>query len=74
MRRLTLPAALAIAAAFTASLAACAPNPIVARDPVPAPGPDAAYTCGTRPFVLGAQMTNCEPVLRERQVVVRAKG
>lgn len=70
MRRLTLPAALAVAA----SLAACAPNPIIARDPVPAPGPDAAFACDTRPFVLGAHMTDCTPVAREPRVVVRAKG
>lgn len=70
MRRLILPA-LALAAA---AVSACAPNPIIARDPIPAPGPDAAFACDTRPFVLGAHMTDCRPVAREPQVVVRAKG
>ncbi|MGY2049796.1 hypothetical protein [Methylobacterium sp. JK268] len=54
--------------------AACAPNPIVARDPVPAPSPDEAYRCRSRPTVLNGFWTDCDPVLREREVVVRSKG
>lgn len=73
MRRPILHAA-AAACLLAGGLAACAPNPIVARDPVPAPGPDAAYTCDTRPFLLGAQMTGCRPAPVEQRVVLRAKG
>ncbi|MFE1601872.1 hypothetical protein [Methylobacterium sp. ID0610] len=54
--------------------AACAPNPIVARDPVPAPGPEEAYRCESRSAVLNGYWSTCEPVLREREVVVRSKG
>lgn len=71
MRRLSLmSAALLLAAAASA----CAPNPIIARDPVAAPGPDAAFACDSRPTVLNAFRTDCTPVARERQVVLRAKG
>ena len=70
MRRLILPAALVLAA----PLAACAPNLIVARDPVPAPGPDAAFTCNSKPLVLNAFTTNCTPAPVAPQVVLRAKG
>lgn len=54
--------------------AACAPNPIVARDPVPAPGPQEAYRCRSRPTVLNAYWTDCEPVRREPEVVIRSRG
>ena len=70
MRRLNLLAALLL----TAAAAACAPNPIIARDPVPAPGPELGYVCDSRPIVLNGFYSNCNPVAREPQVVVRAKG
>lgn len=70
MRRLTLTVALALAA----SAGACAPKPIVARDPVPPPAPGLGYSCNSRPTVLNAFYSTCEPVLREPEVVVRAKG
>jgi hypothetical protein len=70
MRGLTLTVALLLAG----SAGACAPNPIVARDPVPAPEPGLSYVCDSRPFVLNAVVSNCEPVHREPQVVLRSKG
>ncbi|KQT11784.1 hypothetical protein ASG40_07125 [Methylobacterium sp. Leaf399] len=70
MRRLNLTVSLLLAA----SAGACAPNPIVARDPVPAPGPGVAYVCDTRPLVLNAMSSTCEPVERQPQVVLRRKG
>lgn len=70
MRRPTLTVALLLAA----SAGACAPNPIVARDPVPPPTPDVGYACDSKPLVLNAFDTRCEPVVRPPQVVVRAKG
>ncbi|GJD44265.1 hypothetical protein AFCDBAGC_2131 [Methylobacterium cerastii] len=70
MRRLSLPAALLLAAAASA----CAPNPIVARDPIPAPGPDAAFACDSRPLVLNAFETTCKPIARQPVVVLRSKG
>ncbi len=71
MRRLNLPAAL-LAALALAATAACAPNPIVARDPIPAPGPQDAFACRSRPLPLNAFRTNCEPVAPEP--VLRSKG
>lgn len=70
MRRLSLTVALLLAAAGSA----CAPNPIVARDPVPAPGPDAAFACNSRPLVLNAFDTDCTPIARQRPIVLRSKG
>ena len=70
MRRLCLPAALCLAAAASA----CAPNPIIARDPIPAPGPEAAFVCDSRPMVLNAFKTECTPVTRQPVVVLRSKG
>lgn len=70
MRRLLLPAALMLAAAVSA----CAPNPIVARDPVPAPGPDAAFVCDSHPLVLNAFDTSCKPIARQPTIVLRSKG
>jgi hypothetical protein len=70
MRRLTLAVALVLAG----SAGACAPKPIVARDPVPAPTPGTGYVCDSRPTVLNAFYSTCEPVMREPSVVVRAKG
>lgn len=71
MRRLNLPAAL-LAALALAATGACAPNPIVARDPIPAPGPQDAFACRSRPGLLNTFRTNCEPVAPEP--VLRAKG
>ena len=68
MRRLNLIAALLLAAAG----AACAPNPIVARDPVPAPGPQDAYACTSKPLPLNAFITDCKPV--PAAPVLRARG
>ncbi|HEX8418030.1 MAG TPA: hypothetical protein VF641_10555 [Methylobacterium sp.] len=70
MRRLKLLAAISLAGAAVA----CAPNPIVARDPVPAPSPELGYACDSRPTLLNAFHTNCDPVSREQRAVVRAKG
>jgi hypothetical protein len=70
MRRLTPIAALLL----TVAASACAPNPIIARDPVPAPGPADAYTCRSRPMPLNAFITNCEPVPTAPQVVLRSRG
>lgn len=71
MRALKLIAAFAL---LGAAAAACAPHPIVARDPVPAPSPDEAYVCTSTPLVLNAFHTNCEPRIREERPVLRSKG
>lgn len=71
MRRLNLPAAL-LAALALAAAGACAPNPIVARDPIPAPGPQDAFACRSRPLPLNTFTTNCDPVAPEP--VLRSKG
>ena len=73
MRRLNLPAAV-LAALALGAVAACAPNPIVARDPIPAPGPQDAFACRSRPQVLNSFDTDCEPVRRAPTVVLRSKG
>ncbi|MDP4002088.1 hypothetical protein [Methylobacterium sp. NEAU K] len=70
MRRLNLIAALLLAAAISA----CAPNPIIARDPVPAPGPMDAYRCDSKPLPLNAFMSDCRAVPVAPQAVVRARG
>ncbi|MBE7245020.1 MAG: hypothetical protein INR63_08720 [Actinomycetospora chiangmaiensis] len=70
MRRLNLIAALLL----TSAAAACAPNPIIARDPVPAPGPTDAYACRSRPLPLNAFTTGCEPVPATPPVVLRSRG
>lgn len=70
MSRLSLTIALALAG----PAGACAPNPIVARDPVPAPAPGLSYACDSRPTVLNAFITTCDPVMRAPRAVVRAKG
>ncbi|UMY17415.1 hypothetical protein MMB17_22800 [Methylobacterium organophilum] len=58
------------------SVGACAPHPIVARDPIPAPSPDEAFVCDSRPSPIVAKMfdTNCEERLRERRTVLQSKG
>ena len=74
MRRLNLTAA-ALAALALGTVGACAPNPIVARDPVPAPGPQDAFVCDSRPTLLNAFDTACDPVRRPPpEPVLRAKG
>ncbi|WP_019904629.1 hypothetical protein [Methylobacterium sp. 77] len=70
MRGLSLTVALLLAG----SAGACAPNPIVARDPVPAPEPGLSYVCDSQPLVLNAVRTSCEPVHREPRAILRAKG
>jgi hypothetical protein len=70
MRRLNLLAALLLASVATA----CAPNPIIARDPVPAPGPTDAYACQSRPLPLNAFMTGCRPVPATPPVVLQSRG
>lgn len=70
MRRLDIIAALLLAACA----AACAPNPIVTRDPVAAPGPVDAFACDSKPLPLNAFITDCRPALVAPQVVLRAKG
>ncbi|GJE61208.1 hypothetical protein [Methylobacterium trifolii] len=70
MRRLNLLAAFLLAGAASA----CAPNPIIARDPVPAPGPTDALVCDSRPIPLNGFTTDCDPVVRQPQVVLRSKG
>ena len=69
MRRLKIIAALALAGA---ALGACAAHPIVARDPVPPPSPGEAYDCDSRPTVVNAFRTDCEP--RARRGALRVKG
>lgn len=70
MRRLNLIAALLLAAAASA----CAPNPIIARDPIPAPGPTDVYACDSKPLPLNAFISDCKPVPASPQVVLRARG
>ena len=70
MRRLNLIAALLLVSAA----AACAPNPIIARDPVPAPGPTDAYACDSRPRPLNAFSTDCRPVPTAPPVVLQSRG
>ena len=65
MRRLKLFAALALAGAA---------HPIVARDPVPAPSPEEAYSCSSTPLPLNAYKSDCTPVLREPRAVLQSKG
>ena len=71
MRRLKLIAVVALAGA---AVGACAAHPIVARDPVPPPSPSEAYDCDSRPTVLNAFWTTCEPRYRERRTAIQAKG
>ncbi|BAQ44627.1 MULTISPECIES: hypothetical protein [Methylobacterium] len=65
---------LVVLAAAAALPAACAPNPIIARDPVPAPSPDIAYRCSSTPALLNGYWAECERIRREREVVIRTKG
>lgn len=69
MRRLNVFAVLALTGI---AVGACAAHPIVARDPVPPPSPEAAYDCDSNPSLLNAYHTRCEP--RERAPVLRARG
>jgi hypothetical protein len=65
-----------LACLAVASLAACAhaPNPIVARDPIPPPPPGYRVACDTytAPFYL--YFGSCRPVRPPAAVVVRARG
>lgn len=70
MRRLTIIAAALLAAATSA----CAPNPIIARDPIPAPGPTDAYACASRPLPLNAFTTGCRPIPAAPPVVLQSRG
>ena len=57
-----------------AALGAGAAHPIVARDPEPPPSRGEAYDCDSRPTVLNAFWTTCEPRAREQRTAVRVKG
>ncbi|GLS50153.1 hypothetical protein GCM10007885_30050 [Methylobacterium gnaphalii] len=57
-----------------AAVTACAPHPIVARDPVPPPSPAEAYDCGTARLPLNAAMSNCAPLYREAPTVLHSRG
>lgn len=70
MRAFSLTVALLLAG----SVGACGPNPIVARDPVPAPEPGVAYECGSYPLVLNAVVSSCSPVERQARPVLHSKG
>lgn len=65
---------LAIAAAGAAAAAGCAPNPIIARDPIPPPTPDQAYRCLSTPLLFNYYATGCDPAVAAPRTVVRAKG
>ncbi|MBB3900593.1 hypothetical protein [Methylobacterium brachythecii] len=71
MRRLMQAAALALA---VSTVTACAPHPIVARDPVPPPSPAEAYDCGTMRLPLNAAMSDCSPRYRDAPAVLRSRG
>ncbi|GJE56608.1 MULTISPECIES: hypothetical protein [Methylobacterium] len=71
MRRLMQTVALALAGA---AVSACAPHPIVARDPEPPPSPAEAYDCGTTRLPLNAAISNCTPRYREAPTVLRSRG
>ena len=43
-------------------------------DQMPAPGPGEAYRCRSKPTVLNAYWTDCEPARREPEVVIRSRG
>lgn len=71
LRRALAPLA---AAALAGAASACAPNPIIARDPIPA-YPGLAYTCASRDVAFGQFYTStCRPAPPPPAVVVRAKG
>lgn len=71
MRRLMQTVALALAGA---AVSACAPHPIVARDPVPPPSPAEAYDCGTLRLPLNAAVAGCSPRYREAPTVLQSRG
>lgn len=73
MRRPMPTAALAGAVVF-ACVSACAPHPIVARDPVPAPTGTESYACDTRRFPLNSAASDCEPRHRQERAVLQARG
>lgn len=64
---------LLLAAALAAAAVGCAPNPIIARDPIPPPNPAFAYSCNTQGSFGGTFYgTACRPA--PPPPVVRAKG
>ncbi len=71
MRRLMQTVALALAGA---AVSACAPHPIVARDPQPPPSPAEAYDCGTTRLPLNAAISGCTPRPRDVPTVLQARG
>lgn len=73
MRRPITLAAL-LAAGLAAGAGGCAPNPIIARDPVAVPAIDAVHACGSRPLLFGFYDSTCERVNVPAQPVVRARG
>lgn len=71
MPRLTLSLVLTVTAL---ALSACAANPIVARDPVPAPTGGESFACDSRPTLVNAFMTDCEPHRRRTRGAITVKG
>lgn len=71
MRRLVSTVALALAGA---AVSACAPHPIVARDPVPAPSSAESYVCDSRRLPLNGAWSNCEQRYREPRTVLQSRG
>ncbi len=71
MRR---PITLAGLLAVLLAAGACAPNPIIARDPVPAPSQGTGAICGSTPLLFGFYDSTCRPVMQQAEPVVRARG
>ena len=71
MPRLKLSLVLAVTAL---ALGACAANPIVARDPVPAPTGGESFACDSKPTLLNAFMTDCAPRGRHYREAITVKG
>jgi hypothetical protein len=70
--RSLLAKALATSSLLAVSACSHAPNPVVARDPVPPPPAGYAVACGTTRLPLGIVRARCVPVQRVEPVVVRA--
>ena len=71
MPRLTLSLVLAVTGL---ALGGCAANPIVARDPVPAPTGAESFACDSKPTLLNSFMTDCEPHRRRHREAIAVKG
>jgi hypothetical protein len=69
-------AKVAVAAAICLLAAACGVNPIIARDPIPAPDPAYAAICHSSPSILNSYVTTCLPAKKVpvREDVVVTKG